>query len=206
MKILLIDNHTQHRRALHEALREHEVEIQQYRPGLKFDTTGKDLVILSGGGGEGREIDDTIKANHLWYEDEMNFVKQCDKPLLGICMGFEIICRAYDIPVKEMPEEVTGPKKIKVTRKGRKLLQRKRILQYESHKWRVKKSPKEFKTLAKSSTGIEVIKHKKRPILATQFHPELGGTLSVPQLINNLLANNSARNHLNITIVNPLPA
>lgn len=188
MRILLIDNHTEHKRALAEALTGHEVEVQQYRPGLNFNTEGKDLVILSGGGGEGREIDDTIKADHLWYEDELSFVRNCNKPVLGICMGFEIICRAYGSEVEEMPEALKGPAYLKVTRNGRKLLSHKKIHQYEARKWRVKKAPKGFKVLAKSPVGVEIIQHKKKPILATQFHPELGGTLSVPQLINSLLA------------------
>ncbi|HEY5549597.1 MAG TPA: gamma-glutamyl-gamma-aminobutyrate hydrolase family protein [Candidatus Saccharimonadales bacterium] len=183
MKILLIDNHTEHKRALHEALKGHEVEVQKYRPGLNFNTRGKDLVILSGGGGEGREIDDTIKAGHLWYEDELNFIKDCNKPLLGVCMGFEIICRAYGSEVEEMPEVLKGPAYLKVTRPGRKLLAHKKVHQYEAHKWRVKRTPKGFKTLAKSRAGIEIIKHKKKPILAVQFHPELGGTLKLNQLI-----------------------
>lgn len=186
MKILLIDNHTKHKRALYEALKDHEVEVRQYRPGLNFDTSDKDLVILSGGGGEGKEIDDTIKANHLWYEDEMKFVKQCDKPLLGICMGFEIICRAYGAPVKEMPEEISGVYRLKVTKKGRRLLRHNKIWQYEAHKWRVKKTPEGFRRLAKSSTGVEVIKHKEKPVIATQFHPELGGTLRLSDLIQTL--------------------
>ena len=157
--------------------------MQKYRPGLNFETAGKDLVILSGGGGEGREIDDSIKAGHLWYEDELNFVKSCDKPILGICMGFEIICRAYGSEVEEIPVVIKGPAYLKVTRNGRKLLQHRKIHQYEAHKWRVRKAPKGFKTLAKSRAGIEVIKHKKRPILATQFHPELGGSIKLTDLI-----------------------
>lgn len=187
MKILLIDNHTEHKRALHEALKGHEVEVQKYRPGLNFNTKGKDLMILSGGGGEGREIDDTIKAGHLWYEDELDFIKNYDKPLLGICMGFEIICRAYGSEVEEVPETIKGPAYLKTTRQGRRILPYKKIHQYEAHKWRVEKAPKGFKTLAKSPAGVEIIKHKKKPILATQFHPELGGTLNLSQLIQSVI-------------------
>ena len=183
MKILLIDNHTEHKRALHEALKGYEVEVQKYRPGLKFNTEGKDLVVLSGGGGEGKEIYDIHKAGHLWYEDELNFVKNYDKPILGVCMGFEIICRAYGSKIEEMAKELKGPTYLKVTRNGRKLLSHKKIHQYEAHKWRVKKAPKGFKTLVKSSVGIEVIKHKKKQILATQFHPELGGTIKITDLL-----------------------
>ena len=183
MNILLIDNHTEHKKALEEALAGHNVEVQKYQPGIKFNAEGKDLIVLSGGGGEGREIYDVHKARHLWYEDELNFVKNCDKPLLGICMGFEIICRAYGSEVEEMPAVIEGKTDLKVTRKGVKLLEHRTVNQHEAHKWRVKKAPKGFKALAKSPTGIEIIKHKKRPIIATQFHPEKGGTLDVDRLL-----------------------
>jgi len=179
MKILLIDNHTEHKRALADALSGHEVEIQKYRPGLDFHTADKDLVILSGGGGEGREIDDAIKAGHLWYQDELDFVKSYDGPMLGICMGFEIISRAYGSEVEEMPETLEGFFDLKLTRRGKKEFSRKIIRQREAHKWRVKKTPKGFKVLSKSPTGVEIISHKAKPIIATQFHPELGGTLSL---------------------------
>ncbi|MEX0881329.1 MAG: gamma-glutamyl-gamma-aminobutyrate hydrolase family protein [Candidatus Saccharimonadales bacterium] len=183
MRILLIDNHTEHKKALTEALAGDEVEVQKYRPGLDFHTKDKDLVILSGGGGQGREIYDVHQSGHLWYQDEINFVRNCQKPLLGICMGLEIICRAFGSKVEKMPEVLEGPTDLKVTRKGQKLLSHSTIRQHEAHKWRVKKTPKGFRVLAKSPIGIEIIKHKKRPILATQFHPELGGTLKLDQLI-----------------------
>lgn len=187
MKILLVDNHTEHKEALADGLAGHDVEVQKYRPGLDFHVEGKDLIILSGGGGEGREIYDIHQSGHLWYQDEINFIKSCHKPILGICMGFEIICRSYGSKVEEMAKEVQGPHELSVTRKGRKLLPHKTICQYEAHKWRVKKAPKEFKVLAKSPTGAEIIQHKSRPIIATQFHPELGGTLKLSQLVTSVV-------------------
>jgi len=183
MKILLVDNHTEHKKALAESLAGHDVEIQKYRPGLDFHTDGKDLVILSGGGGEGKEIYDIFGPGHLWYQDEMDFVREYDGPILGICMGFEIICRAYGSKVEEMPEVIEGKYDLIVTRRGRPLFSHKKINQHEAHKWRVRRAPRGFKVLAKSPTGIEVIKHKKKPVWATQFHPEKGGTLKLDRLV-----------------------
>lgn len=184
MKILLVDNHTEHKEALAKALAGHDIEIQKYHPALEFHTYEKDLIILSGGGGEGREINDVHQAGHLWYQHQINFVKDCDKPILGICMGFEIICHAYGSKVEEMDRVIEQPLDLTVTKNGRKALGHDTIRQYEAHKWRVRKTPKGFKALAKSPTGIEVIKHKKKAILATQFHPELGGTLKLSELIS----------------------
>jgi GMP synthase-like glutamine amidotransferase len=186
MKILLIDNNTEHRKALAKALANHEVEIQKYVPGAKFNYHDKDLVILTGGGGEGHEIDDKHSPGKLWYDDEMKFIRVCNKPILGICMGFEIIASSFGAKVDEMKEEIKGFKQLKTTKAGKNYFKKDSLRQYEAHKWRVRGAPKGFEVLARSETGIEVIKHKKRPIFATQFHPEKGGTLKLPQILAEL--------------------
>jgi hypothetical protein len=66
MKILLVNNNTQHLNELKKSLAGHEVEIQDYKPGIWFHDVGKDIIILSGGGGEGREVHDFHKPNILW--------------------------------------------------------------------------------------------------------------------------------------------
>lgn len=183
MKILLVDNNTEHKSALLDNLAGHKLEIQKYRPGLAFRWQDKDLVILSGGGGEGQEIADKHNAGKLWYEDEMDFVLTCSKPIIGICMGFEVICSAYGAKVEEMPVTLQGYKKYSVTRPGRRMFGGSQISQYEAHKWRVANPPKGFEILAESQSGIDVIRHSKKPILATQFHPEKSGSLDLKQLL-----------------------
>jgi len=69
MKILLINNHTDYLSNVEKALAGHDVEVQIYQPGLKFNDQGKDLVVLSGGGGEGYELKDK-RHGKLWYEDD----------------------------------------------------------------------------------------------------------------------------------------
>jgi GMP synthase-like glutamine amidotransferase len=189
MKILVVNNHTQHLKHLNSALLGHQLEIVMYRPGVTFYHKDKDLIILSGGGGEGLEINDAATGGKLWYEDQMNFILSCNKPILGICMGFEVIARAYGSKVEEMKDLIMGFQNIKTTAKGKAELGKDEVEQYEAHKWRVQKiNEKEFDILADSRTGIEIIKHKKRKILATQFHPEKGGTLSVGHLMATLKA------------------
>jgi GMP synthase-like glutamine amidotransferase len=188
MKILLVDNNTQHKKALKKALDGHEVEIQKYTPGLKFNYHDKDLVILSGGGGEGHEIDDRHSPGKLWYEDEMKFVRVCNKPIIGICMGFEVIASTYGAKVGEMKREIKGFKRLRTTKAGQKYLGQDELRQYEAHKWHVGNVPRGFEVLARSESGIELMKHKKRPIIATQFHPEKGGTLQLARLVQTLTA------------------
>lgn len=182
MKILVVNNNTRHIKPLSNALVGHELEIVEYHPGIKFNHQGKDLIILSGGGGEGREIHDRHKNGDLWYKDELQFILDCPKPLLGICMGFELIAHAYGSRIERLNNSKEGFKEFH-TKTGQ------LVKQFKSHDYAVKKvSQKDFKVLAKSDSGIEMFKHNTRPILGVQFHPELGGTLSVEQLINCLKA------------------
>ena len=185
MKILLINNHTQHLDSLNTALADHEVETQMYRPGIKFHVDDKDLVILSGGGGEGLEIYDIFKRGRPWYEDQMKFVLTCEKPIIGICMGFEVICRAYGANIKKLDKLLQGKVRITNNEEGAEFFGKKRLEQYESHEWAVPEVNSFcLDVLAKSKTGVEVIKHKTRPMIATQFHPEKGGSLDLPALIS----------------------
>jgi anthranilate/para-aminobenzoate synthase component II len=188
MQILLVDNNTKHKKALLTSLNGHDIETVFYHPGLNIRDDNKDLIILSGGGGEGFEINDSSPSGDLWYRDEMEYVLRSTKPIVGICMGFEVICRAYGDNVVELGETVQGFKQIQTTNIGKKQIGKSKIKQYEAHKFGVKKlKNKQFDVLAESNTGIEVIRHKKRPILATQFHPEIrGGSLKLEQLVKSM--------------------
>lgn len=184
MKILLIDNHTDYLHNVQTALAGHDVEVQEYKPGLNFNDEGKDLIVLSGGGGEGYELKDK-RHGKLWYQDEMEFVLACDKPIFGICMGFEVISAAFGSKVGHIGRLVKGFKPVKASPLGKNSLPQTELSQFEWHRYSVKDVPaKYFEVLAHSSTGIEMIKHRSRPIIATQFHPEVqGGTLRLQQLL-----------------------
>lgn len=184
MKILLVNNNTVHLKKLDAALAGHDVEMQIYKPGIDFHSRGKDLIILSGGGGQGLEINDKFKRGALWYQDQMDFVLRSKKPILGICMGFEVIASAYGEKVEYMGKLSQGFFDIQPTGKGQKLISQKKLKQFESHRWAVTDIPRDFEVLACSPTGIEIVRHKKRPILATQFHPEKGGTLKLQHLLS----------------------
>jgi len=184
MKILLVNNYTEYLNSLNESLAGHDVQIQTYKPGVRFRYQDKDLVILSGGGGEGLEIHDEFKRGKLWHEDQMKFVLTCPKPIIGICMGFEVICRAYGANIKKLDKIVKGFVEVKANEAGTEIFGKKNLKQFESHEWSVPKINSFcLEVLAESSTGVEAIKHKTRPMIATQFHPEKGGTLKLADLL-----------------------
>jgi len=191
LKILLINNHTVHLNSLGKALAGHQIEVQTYRPGLKFNDEGKDLIILSGGGGEGLEIHDEYEPGRLWYDDEMDFVRNTTKPVLGICMGFEVIARAYGAPIGSVGGLILGRERVELTNTAKQLFQSTSLQQYEAHRYLLEDVPEGFEVLATSKKngkkmGIEIFRYQRgqKKIFATQFHPEKGGTLELKQMIN----------------------
>ena len=100
-------------------------------------------------------------------------------------MGFEVISAAYGSKVEHIGKLVKGFRAAKTTPRGENHLSLTNLKQFEWHRYGIKQvSSKHFEVLAHSATGIEMIKHHSRPIIATQFHPEVeGGTLSLSSLI-----------------------
>jgi len=187
MKILLVNNNTIHLSALSQTLAGHDVQIQTYQPGLKLNDYDKDLVILSGGGGEGQEINDVIDVNTYWYEDEMQFVRTTKKPVIGICMGFEVMAKAHGQDVPTLGKLIYETGTFEATKRGWQLLGRKNFSQSEAHSWHVPQAPKGFEVLAESENGIEIIFNPQRRQIGTQFHPELSGSLNMSQLFHTVL-------------------
>jgi GMP synthase-like glutamine amidotransferase len=193
MKILLVNNHTVHLNSLAAGLAGHDLEVQFYKPGIKFNDTGKDLVILSGGGGEGLEIDDEYEPGRLWYNDEMEFVRTTKQPVIGICMGFEVIAKAYGAPVTSAGGLIYSRENLELSKTAKGLFHASSLSQYEAHSWLVEDVPSDFEVLATSKKngrkkGIEAFRYDKygKSIFATQFHPEKGGTLNLQNLIFSL--------------------
>jgi GMP synthase-like glutamine amidotransferase len=94
-----------------------------------------------------------------------------------------VISRAFGSAVQKLDQGLDQFTWINTTTEGKKLFGKPKLHQFEAHDWSVKVAPKGFKVLATSRTGIEIIKHQSRPILATQFHPEKGGTLNLESLL-----------------------
>ncbi len=163
MKVLLIDNGTTLLEKLRTLIPGEEFVVRF--DNLKMvNTDNFDLIILSG------SHDNSIVWDGDKYIDEINFVKNTKKPLIGICFGFELIVKAFGGEINELENKDRGIREIEILNSN--IYNKKTIKVYESHRWTVGKLPEFFDILAKSEIGSEIIKHKTLPIYGFQFHPE----------------------------------
>ncbi|MCD7781290.1 MAG: GMP synthase subunit A [Methanosphaera sp.] len=101
-----------------------------------------------------------------------------DVPILGICLGHQIIAEAFG--GKTTSADIESYAQIELN-----ILKQEGIFEgvgdslkvWASHKDEVVELPDEFEILANSSyCDVEAIKHKSKPIYGIQFHPEVQHT------------------------------
>jgi len=119
-----------------------------------------DKIILSG---------TTLKDNEfVKHIKKFSWIKRCNKPILGICAGMEIIALVFDSKLIKSKEigmtEVTTIKENKLFSSG--------FEAYELHNFGVEPS-EEFDVLAESENCIQAIRHKEKGIYGVMFHPEV---------------------------------
>lgn len=162
MKILLIDNGTRLLRDLQELIPGHEI-TKKWSDVSASDALSYDLVVLSGSNAN-------VVWNHADFEAEMALIRECKKPIIGICFGCELIAYTFGGTLKELTRPHEGVRQIEVIDPS--FSDAHKIQVYEHHRWIIENMPEDFTILAKSEDGPEIIKHKTLPIYGLQFHPE----------------------------------
>lgn len=169
MKTLIVDNHTKHLKELKNSFEDVTVisreEIKDISP------EDFDLIVLSGGS----NVPTVLNHNEIYQEEEI--LLRSGKPVIGICLGCEIICKTFGGELEFMPEHETGVKEFEILDKS--LIEKvgvDELTAFESHALRIKKIPEDFYEVVRSNHGPEIIKHKTKPIIGVQFHPEVGVT------------------------------
>lgn len=180
MNITIINNGTSYLGELHDLLNSHNIDIQSWDSGFNVhpDT---DLTILSGG-------HLNLVGNEEYYEEEIKFVTHYTKPLLGICLGAELLAYAYGAKLSRLQEKQYGVYVIEKLLNDRLFHEMNKFGVYENHRWIIKELPEKFIGLAKSTNGYEIIKHKQLPLYGFQFHPEMMADKTCgTQLFSNLI-------------------
>lgn len=185
MQALIIDNDTDDLVSVESFCRRRNIEYSISNPNILDKQLAKDfdIVILSGG---------------IWYEDptqqelhyrqELEYIAHSEVPILGICLGMQLISAAFGGELMKLKNEYHGENKISLTVEGQeKIVGLAPILSvYENHTVGVVKSPPQFEVLARSSECIEIMHHKTLPILCMQFHPEKSKAPQADKLWNSM--------------------
>jgi para-aminobenzoate synthetase len=164
MKILLINNGTTYLKELEKWIGS-EYDLVDF--DQKPDLTGYDLVVLSGGHTY------PVMNHDKEFGTEIELIKSSNKPIIGICLGFELIAHVFGCKLVHLGDSQHGSKIIEKTFDHD--LFPEKFEAYESHQWAVRDLSGELKELARSEFGVEAFKHKNLPIIGFQFHPEILG-------------------------------
>lgn len=159
MTILIIDNHTKHLQELSSCFPVIPDIFTKEEFDSKTNIGNYDLIVLSGGSNV-----PTVMRHPEHYAKELELIRSSKAPILGICLGAELIIKAFDGQLKELVE--TDSKHI--------MFNGNRIDIYEHHTIGADELPKELSVCSKSEKCIEIFKHSTRPIIGIQFHPEIG--------------------------------
>ncbi|MGQ9701770.1 MAG: glutamine amidotransferase-related protein [bacterium] len=146
------------------------VEIRDFSTiGVQEDVRLYNAIIISGSQRKLAEI-----GTFELYANVAELIKTCEKPVLGICFGHQLITKAFYEDVVPMGQRIEGFYMIKRVNHDE-LFEGlgEKMLVMESHEEMAANVPNEFIKLAESpNCPIEAIKHRILPIYGVQFHPE----------------------------------
>lgn len=167
MKTLIVDNGTKHLSRLKKLISNSSLEVVSYSEIDTVDPKKFNAVILSGG------HNFPVYGNESQLQKEIDFIKNSEAKILGICFGFELIAQTFGAKLELMEERERGILDIQVLENSEIFADVPNLRVFESHRWVVKEPIGDLIALARSKDGIEAIRHKSRPIYAVQFHPEM---------------------------------
>ena len=165
--VLIVDNGTKHLRKLKQLLAGHDVRVVRWNTDINAAARNADLVVLSGSSLA------PVRGHTRRYRRELAFIKTTKKPIIGICLGFELIATAFGASLKLLKQKRHGFITIVPLRRDIAFSARRPLRVVERHRWVVASVRVPLVPLARSADGIEAVHHRTRPIYGFQFHPEL---------------------------------
>lgn len=169
VKIIVINNYGQFCHLIHRAVRDLDQDVELMKNTSSIDeilSKEPDGIILSGGPTLERAGNCNI------------FVKELDHPILGICLGHQVMAQAYGGHVRTGAAGGYASVEIEI-------IDEDEILKgigpntsvWASHADEVSSLPPDFIRLARSRIcEIEAMRHKTKPLYGVQFHPEVSHT------------------------------
>lgn len=168
-KILIIDNGSSHTDKIIAICRARYslVDVLKWSE-YEYSDQNYDLYILTGG--PAMPDDDCLRE----FREEVKLISNAEKPVVGICFGFQLIAKVFDSKIIDNEQRIVGEFPIRILLSDRIFEGIKEpAVFHETHLWVVKNVGDGLIMLADSDMGVEAIKHKTRPIYGFQFHPEI---------------------------------
>jgi GMP synthase (glutamine-hydrolysing) len=178
MRILVINNRGQYNHRIYRTLHYLNIPAEMIPNSTSIDEIiQKEPAGLIVGGGPSIERSG----------NSMDYVRKLDYPLLGICLGHQIIAEAYGGEIGSAGAESYAKIMISIQDEDDIFQGLGNAMEvWASHKDEVKKLPTGFKLLASSPIcEIEAMKHQKNPVYGIQFHPEVYHTENGPKVFEN---------------------
>ncbi|MGC8608681.1 MAG: GMP synthase subunit A [Thermoplasmata archaeon] len=171
-KIYVIDNGGQWTHREWRVLKELGVETKIVpNDADSHELDDADGIVLSGGAAN---ID--VELDRLGNVEK--FIEDHNYPIFGICVGAQFIALHYgaDVVKAKYPEFGKTRLEIKISENILEGVPPK-IQVWENHNDEIINLPQDFVLMAGSDTcNVQAFYHKKRPIFAVQFHPEVENT------------------------------
>lgn len=168
-EIIIINNKGQYNHRIQRSLSYLDIPSELVDNSLCLEEISeKDPVgLIIGGGPSAEGAGNTIE-----------YIKNCNVPILGICLGHQLIAKAFDGEVTSSDTESYAQVTINITDdEGLFEGLSPNMDVWSSHKDEIARLPDEFKIIADSNLcDIEAIKHKTKDIYGIQFHPEVHTT------------------------------
>lgn len=183
MNVLLVQNDIDSPHLLARAFSPAHVQIVPRKELNTIHEGDFDFAVLSG------SSDFPIVGNEVRLQSEIEFIKSSTLPMLGICFGFELIVAAFGGILERGENKEQGVLHISLDAADPIFDGIVEPFVYEGHHWHVHTVPESLVQLAHSSSGIEAVRHKDRPIYGLQFHPEkLQKETDGPRIIQNFVS------------------
>lgn len=167
MNILVINNETKRIDELRVLLQNHAITEITPMHVSQGDDEKHDLIILTGS----HKV--SLAGHEAYFGKEIELIKSCPKPIIGICLGLQLIAYAYEGFIDRMPAKHHGVKDIKAVGHDPMFGERESFKVYASHRWMVERIDFPLIGLARSADGWEIVKHSSKKIYGFQFHPEV---------------------------------
>ncbi len=125
--------------------------------------------------------------NYFNYLSNFSWIKEFNKPILGICGGMQILVSIFggEVCRNDVGEDFFEVGFIKLNFKESFLGLKGEKEVYNLHKFGVENIGEKFKVYTKSKKGIQAIKHKEKKIYGVLFHPEVRQKEVIKEFLKN---------------------